>query len=160
MSEDRVAGDRPVPRPPRGHRSVPHTGDLAVEAWAPTREECIAEAVQGMVRSFADIPDPAAGTPRDGEVTADTDAQLLAAVLEDVIYRMDTAGELPADVSVRPTPDGVHVRYTMTGTETVTQIGAVPKAVALHGLRLAQEPQESRDPLTPREWVCHVTLDV
>ena len=27
-----------------GHRAVPHTADLAVEAWADSREECLAEA--------------------------------------------------------------------------------------------------------------------
>ena len=37
----------------RGHRTVPHTADLRVEAWAPTREECLAEAVRGLVDSFA-----------------------------------------------------------------------------------------------------------
>ena len=37
----------------RGHRTVPHTADLRVEAWAPTREACLAEAVRGLVDRFA-----------------------------------------------------------------------------------------------------------
>lgn len=39
-----------------GHRTVPHTADLRIEAWAPTAELCIAEAVRAMVWGFADLP--------------------------------------------------------------------------------------------------------
>jgi SHS2 domain-containing protein len=38
-----------------GHRTVPHTADLRIEAWAATREECLAEAVRGLVGSFAAV---------------------------------------------------------------------------------------------------------
>ena len=34
-----------------GHRSVPHTADLRIEAWAPTRDGCIRQAVLGAVES-------------------------------------------------------------------------------------------------------------
>ena len=56
----------------RGHRTVPHTADLRIEAWAPTREECLAEAVRGLVDSFAVVaPQPPQGlgqAPSDGAV--------------------------------------------------------------------------------------------
>lgn len=146
-----MTGDRSRPRPARGHRSLPHTGDLCVEAWAPTREECIAEAVRAMVCSFADIPAGARGIAREYEVTGDTDGQLLAAVLDEVVYRMETADELPADVAVERSPEGVRLRCATIDTAAVTQTGAVPKAVSLHGLRLAP---------VRHEWVCRVTLDV
>ncbi|MFE1311837.1 archease [Streptomyces sp. NPDC058755] len=135
----------------RGHRSVPHTGDLCVEAWAPTREECIVEAVRGMVGSFAELPADASCVARECVVSAEDDGRLLAAVLEEVIYRMDAADELPVDVSVAPEPGGVRVRFRMADSSTATQTGAVPKAVALHGLRPARESQG---------WACRVTLDV
>jgi hypothetical protein len=32
-------------RPESSHRSVPHTADALIEAWAPSREQCVAEAV-------------------------------------------------------------------------------------------------------------------
>ncbi len=35
-----------------GHRTVPHTADLRIEAWAPTRDGCIRQAVLGTVESF------------------------------------------------------------------------------------------------------------
>lgn len=136
---------------PHGHRSVPHTGDLRVEAWAPTREECIAEAVRGMVGSFADLPSDASCVARECVVAAGDDGRLLVVVLEEVIYRMDAAGELPVDITVTPEPGDVRVRFTMADSSTATQTGAVPKAVALHGLRLAQDAHG---------WACRVTLDV
>ncbi|MFI8089343.1 archease [Streptomyces sp. NPDC086080] len=136
---------------PRGHRILPHTGDLRVEAWAPTREECIAEAVRGTVGGFAEHPPGVTGAARECVVSADDDGRLLVAVLEEVIYRMDAAHELPVDVAVMPEADGVRVRFRMADDSTATQTGAVPKAVALHGLRLAQDP---------RGWACRVTLDV
>jgi SHS2 domain-containing protein len=42
-------------RRPAGHRTVPHAADLRIEAWAATREECMAEAVRGLVGSFATV---------------------------------------------------------------------------------------------------------
>ncbi|MEU9244513.1 archease [Streptomyces shenzhenensis] len=135
----------------RGHRRVPHTGDLRVEAWAPTREECIAEAVRGMVGSFAELPAGASHGTRECVVAAEDDSRLLVAVLEEVVYRMDAADELPVDVTVTPEPDGVRVRFTMADSSAATQTGAVPKAVALHGLRLARDAHG---------WACRVTLDV
>ncbi|MGW2744107.1 archease [Streptomyces sp. NPDC001450] len=136
---------------PRGHRSVPHTGDLRVEAWAPTREECIVEAVRGVVGSFAELPVGSSCVTRECVVSAEDNGRLLAAVLEEVIYRMDAAGELPVHVAVTPEAGGVRVRFRMADSSTATQTGAVPKAVALHGLRLAQDS---------RGWDCRVTLDV
>ena len=38
-----------------GYRLLPHTADVVVEAWAPTRMACLAEVVRGLVAVFADI---------------------------------------------------------------------------------------------------------
>jgi SHS2 domain-containing protein len=37
-----------------GYRLLPHTADVVVQAWAPTRAACLAEAVRGLVAVFAD----------------------------------------------------------------------------------------------------------
>lgn len=34
---------------------MPHTADLRIEAWAPTRDGCIRQAVLGTVESFLDL---------------------------------------------------------------------------------------------------------
>ena len=76
----------------RSHRSIPHTADLRIEAWGPTREECIAEAVRGLVESFAVV----AGRQPHGRawrhVTARSDEDLLVALIDEVIYRVHVHG--------------------------------------------------------------------
>ncbi|GLW66090.1 putative protein archease [Actinomadura rubrobrunea] len=135
-----------------GHRTAPHTADLRIEAWAPTREGCVAEAMIGLVDAFADR----AGVPPIGERAADigpaADPDLLVAALDEVIYRLDVAGELvlAADVTAG---DGGRLRLRMTVGDAgrAEPVGAVPKAVSLHGLRLAEDSGA---------WTCAVTVDV
>jgi predicted alpha-1,2-mannosidase len=134
-----------------GRRALPHTADLRIEAWAPTREQCIAEAVQGVVESFADTSTCAETSTRESHVTGDRDEDLLAWVLDEVIYRMETAGEIPAGVQVSAAEGGVLVGFVMTDVQSARTVGAVPKAVAPHELRLA---------CGPTGWTCSVTLDV
>jgi len=140
-------------RPSSGHRTVPHTGDMAVEAWAVDREACIAEAVRGAIAGFADVPLGLPRTLRVCELTVGSDEQLLIAALEEVIYRLEVDGELPAEVTVESSGSGsgIRLRLAMVGSASVTQVGAVPKAVAWHGLRLARDSTG---------WSCRVTLDV
>jgi protein archease len=48
----------------RGHRAVAHTVDVRVEAWAPNRETCMAEAVLGTAAAFGDTASAAADGSR------------------------------------------------------------------------------------------------
>ncbi|MDT0468626.1 archease [Streptomyces gibsoniae] len=50
-----------------GHRALPHTADVRVEAWGTTQEQCLEEAALGLVEFFADT---SAGA--DGRRRADT----------------------------------------------------------------------------------------
>ncbi|WP_262281774.1 archease [Micromonospora sp. MA102] len=139
-------------RPARGHRNIPHTADVRIEAWAPDREGCVAEAVTALVDTFVDTT----GAVADGEtgfrVPPGADADLLVGVLDEVIFRLETADELPLETEVRTADDGgLAVRWRTTGTDAVELVGAVPKAVSLHELRFAAEPAG---------WRCAVTLDV
>jgi SHS2 domain-containing protein len=135
----------------QGYRAVPHTADLRIEAWAPTRERCIAAAVRGMVEGFADTSACGETETRSCRVLGNSDEELLAAVLDEVIYRLDTGGEVPVDAELQPAVDGVWVRFRMADVESVRPRGAVPKAVSLHELHLAQGPDG---------WRCSVTVDV
>ena len=136
-----------------GHRTVPHTADLRIEAWAATREECLAEAVRGLVGSFAAVP---RGQPcrRDScAMTARSDEDLLVAVVDEVIYRLDADGEVPVSVAVRPVLDGgVAVSFALVPVAAAEITGAVPKAASLHELRCA--------PDAAGRWSCAVTVDV
>ncbi|XTZ17179.1 archease [Micromonospora echinospora] len=138
--------------PARGHRRVPHTADVRVEAWAPTREECLVEAVAALVESFAD-PGGAASTGSAGfDVPPGGDEDLLVGVLEEVVFRLETEGTLPVAVEVTDAGDGgLRVRWRTVDTDAVELVGAVPKAVSLHGLRFDEGAAG---------WSCAVTLDV
>lgn len=132
----------------RGFRSVPHTADLAVEAWAADREGCIAEAVRGAVAGFADIPVGSPSAVREYELGEIAGDGLLVAALEEMIFRAETTGELPIDVELSPA--GL-LRLAMVDSALAVQVGAVPKAVSWHGLELTGDSTG---------WRCRVTLDV
>ncbi|MEV1332943.1 archease [Micromonospora costi] len=136
----------------RGHRCVPHTADVRIEAWAPTREACVAEAVTALVDTFVDRAGAEPGAEREFRAPAAADEDLLVTVLDEVIFRMDTADELPLSTEVADDgAGGLVVRWRVTGTDAVELIGAVPKAVSLHELRFGR---------TGDTWSCAVTLDV
>jgi SHS2 domain-containing protein len=136
----------------RGHRTLPHTADLRIEAWAATREDCVAEAVQGLVDSFAEIPAGQPGRAAEAVLPAGADEDLLVAALDEVIYRMDADDELPASAQVRPDGGGAVLVLTQVPVAAAEIVGAVPKAVSLHQLHCA--PDESG------RWSATVTVDV
>ncbi|MEU4383400.1 archease [Micromonospora echinofusca] len=140
-------------RPGRGHRRLPHTADVRIEAWAPTRQECVAEAVAALVDTFVDPAGARPGARREFHAPAgDGDADLLVGVLDEVIFRMETAGELPLHTAVADDgAGGLRVRWRTADTDAVELVGAVPKAVSLHGLRFGPDGGG---------WSCAVTLDV
>lgn len=139
-------------RPPRGHRSVPHTADVRFEAWAPDRGACVAEAVTALVDTFVDATGVTPETVTEHRAPPADDADLLVGVLDEVIFRLETAGEVPLATEVRPAADGgLLVRWQVASTDAVEAIGAVPKAVALHELRFGRDGDG---------WSCAVTLDV
>ena len=115
----------------------------------------MAEAVRGLVESFAD---PTGARPRrtvttelSGDGEGAEDGELLAALLDDVVYRLDTADEVPLDLRLTPVPGGLRVAYRMADATALPVVGAAPKAVTLHGLSLTR---------TREGWRCSVTLDV
>ncbi len=134
-----------------GHRTVPHTADLRIEAWAPTRDGCIRQAVLAAVESFLDVSSAQAAHTRVRRLVADRDDDLLVAVLDEVIYLLDTSGEAPVDLELRDVDDGADVTFAMADASRLEQVGAVPKAVSLNDLRFSHDRHG---------WRCLVTLDV
>lgn len=134
-----------------GHRSVPHTADLRIEAWGPTKERCLIEAVSGLVESFADTT----GVRPRRTVSVDVPPEpeeMLVAVLEEVIYRLDVDGEITLGVEITEAPDGGPVaRLSVGDAAEATEVGAVPKAVSLHEISFGRGGGG---------WSCAVTIDV
>lgn len=139
------------PGPDRGHRFAPHTADIRIEAWAPTREACLAEAVTALVASFADVSGAAPESLVTTRIAAGSDTDLLISVLDEVIYLLDTRGAVPVGADLVPEPDGLGVRFYLTPVDRVVLVGPVPKAVTLHQPRFGG---------TPDGWSCSVTIDV
>ena len=134
-----------------GHRGVPHTADLRIEAWAPSRDGCIRQAVLGTVDSFLDISSARPHRSLSRRLTAGSDDDLLVAVLEEVIFLLDTVGQAPVDLDLQGAGGVAEVNFAMVDARTLPQVGAVPKAVSLNDLRLSHDDNG---------WRCLVTLDV
>jgi SHS2 domain-containing protein len=148
--------NQPAGQPGRrgcGHRSVPHTADLRIEAWGPTREDCIAEAIRGVVESFADVSGAGCQHAIERHLTAGSDGDLLAEAVEEVIYALDAGGEIPVAVEVgRAADGGIDLALRAVDVATVEIIGAAPKAASLSGLTCV--------PDASGQWSCAVTIDV
>lgn len=137
----------------RGHRALPHTADVRIEAWAPTREECVAEAVHALVDTFASVPDADAVAdvePASMSTAVRSDEDALVVVLDEVIYLVDTRG-VPVGVEVEFDGKTLRAEFALVPVESVEIIGAAPKAVPLHGLRFAPGTDG---------WSCEVLIDV
>jgi SHS2 domain-containing protein len=136
-----------------GHRDLPHTADVRIEAWGPSLEACLEQAVAGLVETFADL----SAARVAGEVTfelADAPAEdLLVAVLDEVIYRLDTESVLPVRSDVQRAGAGASwsVRFEVAPAAGAELIGAVPKATSLHGLLVER---------SANGWRCEVTVDI
>jgi len=147
----RIAG--PPTGAGRGHRKPLHPADLRIEAWGPTREECIAEAVRGLVDSFAVVTGRPPYARAERRMTARSDEELLVAVIDEVIHRLDAYDEIPLSAVVRPVPDGgVVIFLVLARAAGAVIVGAVPKAASRRGLRCAPDPAG--------RWTCAVTVDV
>ncbi|MPY54422.1 archease [Streptomyces acidicola] len=136
-----------------GHRTVPHTADIRVEAWGASRERCLAEAVLGMVECFADVSAVRPTAVERVRLTEDSDDNLLAALLDEVLFRLEVHGRVPVDVEVDTADeadDGLDVRLAVADLTAVEITGAAPKAVSWHELHIGPGPYG---------WSCAVTID-
>jgi SHS2 domain-containing protein len=107
--------------------------------------------VLGTVETFLDTSAASENHTRRCRLAEERDDDLLVAVLDEVIYVLDTEGQAPVDINVCDSKRGVEVTFAMVDATTLPQIGAVPKAVSLNEIRLAREQAG---------WRCSVTLDV
>ena len=123
----------------QGHRNVPHTADLRIEAWAESRDECMAEALRGLIASFADVSDVRPSRFLGRRVTAASDADLLASAADEIIYVLDAEGEIPVSVQVSPADGGIVLALALARADEFEITGAVPKAVSFHGLHCASD---------------------
>ena len=134
-----------------GHRTVPHTADVRVEAWGTTREHCLAQAALGLVECFADTSEARTAAVERVQLAEGSDEELLTALLEEVIYWLEVPGRVPVDVETDASDGGLEVRAALAELADVEIIGAVPKGVSWHELRIGPDPYG---------WSCVATVDV
>jgi len=144
----------------QGHRAVPHTADLRIEAWAGSCHECIAESLRGLVDSVADVRGAVPTRTTECQLTGVSPADLLASAAEEIIYILDTAGQIPVSVHVLPAGQpgqqqqaaGIVLTLELADASAVEFVGAVPKAVSFHLLTCEPDPSG--------RWSATMTVDV
>lgn len=139
-----------VPRTAYSRRPV-HSGDLRIEAWAGTREACIAEAVEALVGSFLGPQRPAPSSRSCFRVTGGTDEELLQEVLRQVIADVLTRQEVPVATTVAAIADGLEVSCHTVSAAAILPVGAIPKSVSRQGALCRRFPSG---------WFCAARIDV
>ena len=138
----------------RGHRLLPHTADIRLEAWGPSPAECLEEAVAALAESFVDVSNIGETTSLPIDLARAEDREgMLVALLDEALFVIDVFGTAPvaAHLSVRG-QGGLTGTFETVPVSEATQIGSAPKAVARSGLSFARDPEDG--------WRCVATIDV
>ena len=113
-----------------GHRQVPHSARF--EAWAPNRDQCLAEAVLALAGGFADTTQARVTGETQVWIDPADDDDLLARLLAEVIRRLHTDAVLPVDLEIsEPQNDGLDVRLTVVSLGDVRLTGPLPQEILL-----------------------------
>jgi SHS2 domain-containing protein len=136
-----------------GHRLLPHTADIRVEAWGVTRATCLAELVAGIVDSFVDRTgtDSLPSTVVPVEHHGGNDRDLAVWLVEEVLWLLDTDGVVPVAVDLTDNGNGLHGDLHVVSGDLVEVIGSAPKAVSYSDLIVEQ---------TDQGWHSVATIDV
>lgn len=103
-----------------------------------------------MVDGFADLAGSEARGAVELRVHPGSDEDLLIDVLDEVIYLVETAGQVPVATHIEPDEGGLRVWFELTDAELAEPRGLAPKAISLHDLRFVRDSSG---------WSCGVTLD-
>jgi SHS2 domain-containing protein len=137
----------------RGHRLLPHTADLIVEAWGPSRVACMEEAVAALVESFADTSGADTADPVALSIERAGADDLLVALLEEVLYLVEVLGVVPSAAAITERDDGgLGGFFDVVPVAEAEAVGAAPKAVARSDLEFGAD--------AGGRWSCRVTVDV
>ena len=119
----------------RGHRVVPHTADVILEAWGPDLPSCCEEAVAALVGVCFERRSSSVSDHRGFAVPAGPDDTMLLDLLDEVVFVVDTEEAVPVGAAVRAgSSGGLDVELTMVGRDGVETVGPAPKAVSHSGL--------------------------
>lgn len=135
-----------------GHRTLPHTADLIVAAWAPTLEQCLAEAVAALTDSYVDTSHATPKGRQGFRIAVTVPEQMLVALLEEAVYLLDAQGVVVVSTHIEQSRGSeLSGWFDIATVEPTALIGSVPKGIGLSGLNLRQDNAG---------WHCTVTIDV
>ncbi|MER7486847.1 archease [Streptomyces sp. NPDC126497] len=132
-----------------GHRAVAQEDEFRIEVWAASRENCLAEAVAAVVECFADVSGVRPTGAGRVRLAGASDDDLLAALLDEVLYRLEEYGQVPVDVEADGTEDGLDVRLAVAALTDVRVTGRMPTDVGWGELRIHPGPCG---------WTCALTV--
>ena len=133
-----------------GHRAVSQEDEVRIEAWAASRENCLAEAVAAMVECFADVSGVRPTGVGRVRLEEASDDDLLASLLDEILYRLEEHGQVPVDVEADAAEGGLDVRLALAALTDVRLTGPPPTAVAWEDLRIHPSPYG---------WSCALTVE-
>lgn len=119
-----------------GHRLLPHTADVIVEAWGVDELTCAEEAARGLLElCVSGVPEPEAGLWMSEVAVSQPD--VVRSVLDDVVFALDTSECVPVSAHVDRTADSrVMLSLGLARRDSVRLTGAAPKAIVM----MAPEP--------------------
>jgi hypothetical protein len=91
---------------PRGHRSLPHTADVMIEAWGADLAACCEEAAAALAELYAEAGDAVVVAERELSVPPGPPGDMLLDLLDEVVFALDVAEGIPIGARVRPGTDG------------------------------------------------------
>lgn len=126
-----------------GHRLLTHSEDVGYEVWAPSRDECFAEAVRALVGAFAQPPHQRHAREVRVELGPAAEEDLLADLLDEVLDTVSGRGLLPIDLGVTDTDDGgLRVEMIVVPLEEARMTGRVPAAISERGLAVSHDADQ------------------
>lgn len=130
----------------RGHRTVPHTADVILEAWGPDASSCCEEAVAALATVYVEPGDHPVAETHGLRLAPGRAEDLLLALLDEVIFVLDTSVNVPvaARVQVAAEEEGLEVELELAPPDAVEPTGAVPKAISRSGLLFDVTPSGAR----------------
>lgn len=116
---------------PAGHRLLPHTADVIVEAWGSDHLACAEQAAQALIEiCVSGTPDSAAGVWVSTFTVAPR--ELVRTVLEEVVFALDTSELTPVSAHLdRAADSAVTLNLGLARPESVRVTGAAPKAIVM-----------------------------
>jgi SHS2 domain-containing protein len=134
-----------------GHRFLDHTADVALELWAPSRQQLLEHAARVVVGLLTEGAPIVPDADRVAYVTGLDDEDLLVRWINEVLWLATGEGFVIAEAKVDVR--GLELRADLRGRRDAAHLVVTEiKSATYHELRLGQEPDG--------RWLGRVVLDV